>query len=57
MTEPNYITSLDDPRLDCFTRLTDVQLRSAKEQASGIYLAESEKVIARAIAAGHRQKQ
>lgn len=54
MTEPNYITSLDDPRLDCFTRLTDVQLRSAKEQASGIYLAESEKVIARAIAAGHR---
>ncbi len=54
MTEPSYITSLDDPRLDCFTRLTDVQLRSAKEQASGIYLAESEKVIARAIAAGHR---
>lgn len=54
MTEPIYLSSLDDARLDCFTRLTDVQLRSVKEQESGIYLAESEKVIARAIAAGHR---
>ena len=48
------IASLDDPRLEFYTHLTDVALRRATEPATGLYLAESTKVIARALAAGHR---
>lgn len=47
------ITTLDDPRLQDFTSLTDVALRRLLETDTGLYLAESEKVIARAIQAGH----
>ena len=48
------IDSLDDPRLAFFTNLTDVSLRRLSEPSSGLYLAESPKVIERALAAGHR---
>ncbi len=48
------IESLDDPRLAFYTNLTDVTLRRLAEPSSGMYLAESTKVIARALAAGHR---
>jgi tRNA G18 (ribose-2'-O)-methylase SpoU len=48
------IDSLDDPRLAFFTNLTDVSLRRLTEPTSGMYLAESPKVIERALAAGHR---
>ena len=48
------IDSLDDPRLAFFTNLTDVSLRRLSEPTSGLYLAESPKVIERALAAGHR---
>lgn len=36
-----------------FTSLTDVKLRAQKEPQWGIYIAESSKVIRRALAAGH----
>lgn len=39
-----------------YARLTDVSLRSAHEPAAGLYIAESAKVISRAIGAGHRPR-
>ena len=39
-----------------YARLTDVALRSAHEPDDGLYIAESAKVIRRAIAAGHRPR-
>lgn len=39
-----------------YARLTDVVLRSAREPEQGLYIAESAKVIARAIRAGHRPR-
>lgn len=47
---------LDRPELADFTRLTDVALRRSLETERGLYLAESPKVIARALAAGHRPR-
>ena len=43
----------DDARLADYTRLTDVALRRRLETERGLYMAESTKVIARAIEAGH----
>lgn len=42
-----------DPRLFDYTGLTDVALRRRLETDRGLYMAESTKVIARAVAAGH----
>lgn len=42
-----------DERLSDYRDLTDVALRRVQEPASGLYIAESAKVIARALAAGH----
>ncbi|MET4158102.1 RNA methyltransferase [Agromyces sp. PvR057] len=39
-----------------YANLTDVSLRSAHEPANGLYIAESAKVITRAIRAGHRPR-
>lgn len=50
------IESPDDPALHDYRDLTDVALRRVREPAQGLYLAESEKVIARAIEAGHRPR-
>lgn len=50
------ITSLDMPGLEDFTSLTDVALRRKLEPAEGLYLAESPKVIERALAAGHQPR-
>lgn len=47
------ITSADDERLADYRDLTDVALRRVLEPAGGLYIAESSKVIARALAAGH----
>ncbi|GLI28903.1 rRNA methyltransferase [Agromyces rhizosphaerae] len=44
------------PLLGDYTDLTDVALRSAREPAEGLYIAESAKVIRRALAAGHRPR-
>ncbi len=51
---PIRISSPDDERVADFFHLTDVALRRRLEPAGGLYLAESEKVIRRALAAGHR---
>ena len=42
-----------DPRLADYARLTDVRLRTALEPAHGLFVAEGDKVIRRAVAAGY----
>ena len=46
------ITSLADGALDVYARLTENQLRSRLEPEKGVFIAESPKVIARALDAG-----
>ncbi|WDF34771.1 RNA methyltransferase [Arthrobacter agilis] len=48
-----HLDSVDDPRLSDYRNLTDVQLRLVREPAEGLYIAESSKVLRRAIDAGH----
>lgn len=43
-----------DPRLHHYRNLTDVALRSLSEPTAGIYIAESAKVITRAVESGHQ---
>lgn len=50
---PIEITDPSDERLTDYVRLTDVALRRRAEPERGLYIAESEKVIRRALAAGH----
>lgn len=50
------VTDASDPRLADYRDLTDVALRRVLEPAGGLYLAESAKVLARALAAGHRPR-
>ena len=53
------LTSADlsaDPRLDDYTRLKDVKLRSKLEPERGLYMAESTNVIERALRAGHNPR-
>jgi tRNA G18 (ribose-2'-O)-methylase SpoU len=45
-----------DPRVHEYTDLTDVALRRRREPAEGLYIAESQQVIRRAMAAGHRPR-
>lgn len=47
------VNTLDDPRLDAYVRLTDVQLRSRIEPRKGCFIAETVEVIQRALDAGH----
>lgn len=47
------IQALDQPELDVFTRLTEAQLRNRLEPEKGIFIAESPKVIERALRAGY----
>src|SRR5215831_13890119 len=42
-----------DPRLADYVQLTDVKLRTSMEAEHGLFMAEGEKVIRRAIAAGY----
>jgi tRNA G18 (ribose-2'-O)-methylase SpoU len=54
-----HVIPVDDPadeRLRDYVGLTDVVLRRLSEPAGGLYLAESTKVIERALAAGHRPR-
>jgi tRNA G18 (ribose-2'-O)-methylase SpoU len=48
-----YVTDPGDPRLSDYTRLRDVELRKSLEAERGLFLAEGEKVIRRAIGAGY----
>lgn len=50
------VTDAADPRLADYRDLTDVALRRVLEPAGGLYLAESVKVLGRALAAGHRPR-
>ncbi|MER6950745.1 RNA methyltransferase [Nonomuraea sp. NPDC000554] len=50
---PDYVTDAADPRLADYTQLRDVELRKSLEAERGLFLAEGEKVIRRAIAAGY----
>ena len=50
------ISTLDEPGLADYSGLTDVALRRVSEPAGGLYIAESSKVMARAIAAGHQPR-
>ena len=56
MPVPTEITDAADPRLEDYVALTDVALRRRTEPERGLYIAESEKVIRRALAAGHRPR-
>lgn len=53
---PIQITDPGDERLADYFRLTDVALRRTLDTERGLYLAESDKVIRRAYAAGHRPR-
>ena len=43
------IDTLEDERLDAYARLTEAQLRNKLEPEKGIFIAESGKVIERAL--------
>jgi tRNA G18 (ribose-2'-O)-methylase SpoU len=48
-----FVPDDGDPRLADYVRLTDVGLRKSLEAEHGLFMAEGEKVIRRAAAAGH----
>ena len=52
---PNIIdiTDFHAPELDVFARLTEAQLRNRLEPSKGVFIAESPKVITRALNAGY----
>lgn len=52
----HHLERADDPRVADYTRLTDVHLRKLREPAEGMYIAESSRVLRRALAAGHRPR-
>ncbi|MDK1473446.1 RNA methyltransferase [Streptomyces sp. 549] len=56
MAEPRTVEDPADPRLADYTGLTDVQLRRRREPAEGLFIAEGEKVIRRALQAGYRMR-
>ncbi|MEU2629444.1 RNA methyltransferase [Kitasatospora sp. NPDC007106] len=56
MSEPRTVTDPADPCLADYTGLTDVELRRRREPAEGLFIAEGEKVIRRAVDAGYRMR-
>jgi len=53
VTSPVSVGDARDPRLTDYVRLTDVHLRRSLEAAHGLFVAEGELVIRRAIGAGY----
>ncbi|MGB5953307.1 MAG: RNA methyltransferase [Ornithinimicrobium sp.] len=51
-----WVEDARDPRVSDYFDLTDVALRRVLEPAEGLYLAESARVINRALGAGHRMR-
>lgn len=49
-----HLESIDDPQVEAYTNLTELQLRNRLEPSKGIFIAESPKVITRALAAGRQ---
>ncbi|MFE1577976.1 TrmH family RNA methyltransferase [Streptomyces fradiae] len=56
MAELLTVDDPDDPRLHDYTGLTDVELRRRREPEEGLFIAEGEKVIRRALNAGYRMR-
>ncbi|MBB5935668.1 TrmH family RNA methyltransferase [Streptomyces zagrosensis] len=56
MAELLTIDDPADPRLADYTGLTDVELRRRREPAEGLFIAEGEKVIRRALQAGYAMR-
>ena len=52
MANIKEVTDFSDPQLDIYARLTEVQLLNRREPDKGIFIAESPKVIDRALNAG-----
>ena len=48
-----FVDDAGDPRLADYAGLTDVELRKSLEAGHGLFMAEGEKVIRRAVAAGY----
>ena len=48
------VSDPEDPRLGDYRNLRDVQLRQSLEAEHGLFLAEGEKVVRRAVEAGHQ---
>ena len=52
-----YVTEteqLEDPRLQIYTKLSETQLFHCREPHRGLFIAESPKVIERALNAGYK---
>lgn len=56
MSRITRITSLDEPAFDDYARLTDVRLRRVLEPERGLFIAESQTVIERALRAGMKPR-
>jgi tRNA G18 (ribose-2'-O)-methylase SpoU len=56
MSAPQPVSDPDDPRLADYVRLREVSLRRHLETERGLFIAEGEKVIRRAVEAGHRPR-
>ena len=56
MAELIHVSDADDPRLADYRDLRDVSLRKSLESEHGLFLAEGEKVVRRALQAGHRAR-
>ena len=54
MAELVEVTDAGDPRLADYRDLRDVELRKSVESEHGLFLAEGEKVVRRAVEGGHR---
>ena len=54
MPEPIEITDPDDPRIADYRALTDVELRTRWEAPHGLFIAEGELVLRRAVRSGYR---
>ena len=53
MTRIERVDDLADPRLRDFVALRDVELRTRAEELEGLFIAEGERTIRRAVAAGY----
>ena len=56
MAELITVEDPEDPRLRDYVALTDVELRRRREPEEGLFIAEGEKVIRRAVRAGYRMR-
>jgi tRNA G18 (ribose-2'-O)-methylase SpoU len=53
VADVEQVTAIGDPRLGDYVSLRDVQLRTSLEAEHGLFIAEGEKVVRRAVEAGY----